>query len=385
MELNRDAMQLEVSHLPSALAERIARRQAEIDARDRQFGPDRVRVSSYMENLGWPPLFGFDFNRFYRDPEFMFEQELRQRIFWLDNTVGDDQAGWGMAPTTGFYWDITLFGQRITTTPGGIPEFHPHALAQSRDLGTLGRFCFHDSGDMPLLRHQYEVLQRLAREWTDGRVTVDFPRFLRGPLDILIQMRGYERFVEDVTDAPDFVHEALALLVAERVRFNQERAAWLGEAFPPGATFIADDWVNPPFISPAIFRTFIVPAYRQIQQCEGRVEGFHTCGPLGPLVGDLLAAFPAIGTLDVSGWNDVAALDQVVDPAIGFHCQVRNTTVLAGHESEHRQLLAALRQVAARRRLVVGAQSIVMLHRDLAENFRRLNHFVDLARTTLAG
>ncbi len=384
MELNRQAMQLARTQLPTALAERIERRQEEIEARDRQWGADRVRVYSYMENLGWPPLFGFDFNRFYSDPDFMFEQELRQRIFWLDNTVGDDQAGWGMAPTTGFYWDITLFGQHITTTPGGVPEFQPHPLAQARDLKALDRFRFHDSGDMPLLRRQFDALQRLSTDEAGGRVTVEFPRFTRGPLDIFVQLRGYERFVEDVTEAPAFVHAALALLVDERTRFNRERAAWLGEAFPPAATFVADDWINPPFISPAIFRTFVIPAYRRIQDAEGRVEGFHTCGPLGALVGDLLAAFPGIGTLDVSGWNDVAALDQAVDPAIAFHCQVRNVTVLAGPESEHRQLLAGLRQVAGRRRLAVGAQSIVMLHQNLAENFCRLNHFIELARVLLA-
>jgi hypothetical protein len=384
LTLNREAMQLPAAGLLPALAERIARRSEQIEARDRQFGADRIRVASYMENLGWPPLFGYDFNRFYQDPEFMLEQELRQRIFWLDNTVGDDQAGLDLSPTTGFYWDITLFGQQVQTSPGGVPQFLPHPLAGRRDLRLLERFAFQTSGHMPILLHQHRQLRQLSRERCNDRVGVGFPCFHRGPLDILIQMRGYEAFLGDLTDDPAFVTAALALVVGERVRWNRERAAYLGEPFRAEATFIADDWVNPPFISPAIFRDFVVPAYQQIQQQEGPVTGFHTCGPLGPLVGHLLATFPAIRTLDVSGWNDLDQLDAAVDPAIGFQCQVRNATVLAGTPAEQRVLLDAVRRVATHRQVGLNAQSIVMLHPDLAENFRRLNDFVELARITLA-
>jgi hypothetical protein len=384
MTLNREAMRLPAAELLTALEERIARRRDQIEERDRRFGSERIRVVSYMENLGWPPLFGFDFNRFYEDPGFMLEQELRQRIFWLDNTVGDDQAGLDLAPTTGFYWDITLFGQRIVTSPGGVPEFLPHPLAGSRDLSLLDRFEFHASGHMPILLRQHRELRRLSAERYGGRIGVGFPCFHRGPLDILIQLRGYERFLDDLIEDPGFVTGAMALLVRERVRWNRERAAYLGEEFRTEATFIADDWVNPPFISPAIFRDFVLPAYREIQAQEGPVTGFHTCGPLGALVNDLLATFPAIGTLDVSGWNDLDRLDAAVDPKVAFHCQVRNATVLAGTEEEHGQVLAAIRRLAGHRKIALGAQSIVMLHPDLAENFRRLNRFIELARTILA-
>ena len=127
-----------------------------------------------------------------------------------------------------------------------------------------------------------------------------------------------------------------------------------------------------------------MPAYLAIQENEGPVTGFHTCGPLQALVRDLLGTLPGIRTLEVSGWNDVEALDRVVESGIGFACQVRNTVVLCGTENQHRALLESLRRVAKHRRVSVCAQAIVRVHGTYAEDLRRMNRFIGLAREILA-
>lgn len=384
MKLNRDAMNLPASELVGTLTERVAQRRLLQEEQDRAAGGKRVRIFSYMENIGWPPLFGYDMNRFYQEPEFMLETELRQRLFWLDNSEGDDLPGLWLCPTTGFYWDITLFGQRIRTAPDGVPEFLPHPLADKPDLALLPAWDFNTSGDMPILHRQYRELRRLSQERYGGAVTVGFPVFHRGPLDVAIQMRGYENFIMDIQERPEFVHALLAHIVRERVRWNRERAAWLGETFPPATTFIADDWINPPFISPTIFREFAVPAFQAIQQAEGPVTGFHTCGPLTPLINDLLTALPGIDVLDVSGWNDLAALDAVVAPGKTFHCQMKNTFVLSGTVAEHRALLKVIKDISARRPVSICAQAIVKLHDTYEDDLARMNAFIRLAREQLA-
>jgi len=224
-------MRIPATRLVPALEERLARRRHTLTERDRRWGATRCRVFSYMENIGWPPLFGYDMNRFYGDPAFMFDQELRQRIFWLDNSAGDDVFTLELVPTTGFYWDITLFGQQIRTQPDGVPQFLPHPLASSPDLSLIARWNFHCSGDMPVLLQQHRTFTQISADRCDGRVTVGFPRFRRGPLDILIQMRGYENFVADIVDRPEFVHAALARIVGDRARWTRERAAFLDEEY----------------------------------------------------------------------------------------------------------------------------------------------------------
>jgi len=383
--LNNDAFTIPADQLLSAYEERIERKKAILEERDRRLGKDRIRISSYMENIGWPELFGYDMNRFYADPPFAFETDLRQRIFWLDNSLDDDLPGFWVGATVGMYFDITLFGQAVSHTRIGVPEFGHHPIADQPDLSLIPPVDFRTSGMMPVLLRRYEAMRQISETRYGNKFGIGFPEFGRGPLDVLVQLRGYANFAADTVERPQFVHDFLARIVSERVRWNRERRRYLGLAEPAEPTTrIDDDWVNVPFISPAIFRDFVLPAYRQIAASEGKVVGFHTCGNLVPVVQDLLGVFPGIQTLDVSAWNDFEKLDVMLDPKIGFWLGLKNTFVLAGTPAQHRELLGRVTRVSQRRKVGICAQAIVRLHDTYEENLSRLNAFIRLARGVFA-
>lgn len=382
--MNLDAMNIPEDGLLGALAERIEAKRRILADRDRTLGEGRVRIGSYMENLALPELFGFDMNDFYSDARLALEVELRRRIFWLDNSHDDWLCGTDVQATVGMYFDMTLFGQDVRHTPGGVPEFLPHPIASTPDLSLVPPFDFRTTGQMPPLLRQYERMRELAAGRYGGRVTVGFPYFRRGPLDVCIQMRGYESFIGDTVERPEFVHAFLRHVVAERARWLAERRRFLGEEPAESPTCgIHDDWVNVPFLSPAIFREFVVPAYRLVQENEGPADHFHTCGTIVPIVGDLLAAMPQMRTLDVSGWNDFEQLDRLVDPEIGFGLSFINSFVLCGSPAEHRDVLERIARLRKRRNVWLVAQAIVRLHDDFAEDIRRMNAFIDLVRDVL--
>lgn len=383
--LNRDAMSIPAERLFGALQQRIERKRSLLEERDRALGKDRIRIHSYMENIGWPELFGYDMNRFLSDAEFGLEMELRQRIFWLDNSLDDGLPGMWLGATVGMYYDIALFGQEVRHTEIGVPLFVPHPIAQKPDLSLIPPVDFRTSGQMPALIRRYETLKRIAWAHYGDALTIGFPTFNRGPLDVYVQLRGYDRFVEDTQDRPQFVHDFLALIVKERAAWNRERRRYLGEPEPTESTTrIDDDWVNIPFISPAMFREFVIPAYRRIAAAEGQVVGFHTCGVMVPVVGELLGVFPGIKTLDISGWNDFEKLDQMLDPQIGFWLGFKNTFVLAGAREQQRDMLERIACVGRRRAVGVCAQAIVRLHNTYEENLGRMNAFIVLAREVFA-
>ena len=376
------ALSLPIDHLLPALREGRARREGEMAARDARFGAERVRIYSYMENIGWPELFDYRMDRWHADAEFQIAQHLRQSLFWLDNVADDTLPGLEVAPDVGWYWDMTLFGARITHSAIGVPEFLPHPLAENPDLRTLGTFDFYQTGAMPRILEKYRRMREISQQVYGGAPRIGFPSFHRGPLDIYVQLRGYENFVEDISERPTFLLDALTVIADARRRFAQARAAFLDEA-PPTTTFVADDWVNVPFITPAFFRAIMVPVYARIRAQEGAVTGFHTCGKFDAIVGDLLAVFPEITNIDVSGWNDVAALDALIDARIGFGCAVINTVSLSDDAAGQREKLAAVRRVAAHRKVSVCAQAIVKLYPTYAETFARLNRFLALAYQVL--
>ena len=317
---------------------------------DRVFGKERVRIGSYMENLGWPELFGFDMNRYFDDPCFMLETELRQRIFWSDNSNDDGLPNMRVSPTVGMYFDITMFGQRVWHEASGVPQFEPHAIQNTPDLSLIPPIDFYTSGAMPNLLRQHKAILELNRDRYAGALAISFPGFGRGPFDVAIQLRTYEKFIEDTMERPEFVHAFLSRIVRERTAWNREHRRYLGESEPIAPqTWVDDDWINIPLLSPDMIREFALPVYQEIVRLEGKVVGFHTCGRLEAVVTDLLKVFGGITCLDVSGWNDFELLDEFVDPKVAFGINLKNTFVLTGTPEQHREVLRHIARVGKRR------------------------------------
>ena len=380
--MNRDALTLPRQALLPALQERAAAKASAITARDARWGAGRSRVTSYMENIGWPGLFGFDMNDFYADPELGVEMQLRQKLFWADNVDDDSPVTFNVAATTGWYYDMTLFGQRIRHTPDGVPEFEPHPLSRDPDPALPPPFDFYATGDMPALIARYRRMREIVERDDRGCVQVDFPHFHRGPLDVFTQMRGYENFMDDARLNPERVFHFLNFIVDERLRFARERQAFLGEPDLPATTFVADDWVNVPFISPRLFRTFATPSYQRIVANEGPVTGFHTCGNIEAVALDLLNVFPAMPRLEVSGWNNVAVLDEITPAEIGFDIHFINTFVLNAPEEEQQARLKVIARISRRRPVSLCAQAMVPFPTYDA-TLLRLARFLALAREEL--
>jgi hypothetical protein len=383
--MNTSAMTLPVEDLVGELETRAARCAALRAAREAAAGARAVRISSYMENIGWPELFGYEMHRVHDEPAFAASQRLRELIFWCDNVEDDTVPEATMQADVGWYWDITLFGMRIHHTAIGVPEFEPHPFSRGFDPSTLGHFDFFTTGDMPRLIRMYESLREISVKEHGGRLAVSFPTFNRGPLDIYIQLRGFEGFVDDCAERPEELRAVLNFLVDERLRFAEERRRYLGEKSLPSTSFVADDWVNIPFLSPTIFRDFVLPLYRRLRAEEAPVTNFHTCGNMEPVARELLEAFPDITLLDVSPWNSVAALDAILPPRVGFLACILNTVTLGGSEEEQRSKLAPIRDARARRKMQVMLQAIVRLPGTYEETFRRLNACIALARAVVAG
>jgi len=379
--VNRQAMAIPAGMLLDELKQRIAWKRSVLDERDRAHGPDRVRIGSYMENLALPELFGFDMNDLYSDPRLALETELRHRIFWLDNSPDDGLPNLDLQATVGMYYDMTLFGMDVRHDPDGVPQFMRHPIAGKADLSLVPPFDFHRTGVMPALLRTHERMSEIARREYGGELTIGFPNFNRGPLDVYVQLRGYDNFALDTAERPQFVHDFFDHAVAERARFRSCRREHLREPAPENPTTrIDDDWVNVPFISPDIFRRFVLPAYRRIQANEGTVVGFHTCGNMAPVAEDLLAELPGIRTLDVSGWTDFERLDRILAPDIAFWLSFINTFVLAGTRREHLDMLRRIAGLRRRRQAGLCVQAIVRLHDDFEEDLRRVNGFIALAR-----
>ena len=380
--LNRDAMLIPKEKLADELLARIEEKNLLLKKRDAEYGADRVRIYSYLENIALPGLFGFDMNDYYANSEMAVEIELRSRIFWLDNSHDDGNASLDMHAGT-MYYDMTLFGIEIKYQSDGVPLYQPHSLMEKADMSLLKPFDFYSTGEMPAVHKRYEDYKNISRTMYGDKISVHFPSSNRGPLDIYVQLRGYENFIDDTYNNPQFIRELLSYITEERFRYNKEAAKMKNETI--NYSYISDDWLVVPFISPGIFEEYFIPAYLKIQENEGPLIGHHTCGAFEPFVPILLKTFPTMTALGVSGWNDWELLDELVDPKISFQLAMINTFVLFSGEEEQRQKMRLASKIARRRPVGICVGAIVKTHDTFDESIERMNRFIDLSREVLRG
>ena len=347
-------------------------------AKARTTGPD-PKISVYLENLGWAQLFGYDMNRYYDEPPFQLEMNLRHKLYHLRTFADDNPVGSGMEATVGMYWDFTLLGMAVRHQPDGVPIIQDdHPMRRDPDLRLLPRHDFATSGEMPRLFSHYEELKRL----TQDRVPISFPTWQRGPLDMAMQLRGYEQLVSDMSERPQFVHDLLRFLVEQRMHWWDAYCERFGVTTRHAG--IADDWINVPFISPAIFRDFLLPRYLELEEYHEKIWGLHSCGDQVP-VQHLMLQLKTLGGFEVNPWTDLEATLRNVPADKFLGVSIKNVDVLLFSDEEIEQQLGRIRRLCTGRSYNVTAQALQRVHADIHDDMRRTQHWIEVARRVLQG
>ena len=355
--------------------DRLETRLAAPDHKERGRAPE-PRFHTYLENLGWIQLFNYSINRFHTDPAFNLETQIRQKIFHLDHFNDDSTFGMDVSASLGMYFEYTLVGIDVQHQDDGVPNMAHHPLQQTPDLRLLKRHDYRTSGVMPAMFRLRDALQALAK----GRLSVSLPRWDRGPLDLAIQLRGYDNFVGDTMDRPEFVHALMRFLIEERIRWWDAYLADTGAT--DKAAMIADDWINIPFISPAMFEEFVLPYYLELERYHGRTPYIHSCGDKVP-VQKMLLRIKTLDTYEVNHWTSLEGTLANLPADKFLSISILNSEVLLSDEAKMRRELERIATACRGRRYSVCAQAIEKLHTDMNEDISQVQRWLRVAREVL--
>ena len=333
--------------------------------RNRSRGQAQPTVSFALEEpIASAIIFGYDVNRYYSDPLFHIEQTLRQRLWRWEHFPDDD------APLTldlpaqlSYYVEFTVVGLEMEISPRGVPLIQTdHPLTRAPDLRLLRPIDFATSGWMPRVLRWYHDLSRLSA----GRLNVTFgSAWWRGCLDLAIQLRGYDNLIADMVERPAFVHGLLQWLVEQRCRWYDAYYRYFG--LKPGPVSIADDWLNVPFISPAMFADFVLPRYLEIERYHGGITGIHSCGNQTPLQRYLLE-IKSLPTLEVSPWTDLQQTLRNVPAEKSLGISVHPNDVLCATPEDIETRLRFITTSCAGRRYSIGTSGLTPI-RDTVDDF----------------
>jgi len=335
-------------------------------------------LNAQMEDpIAWTVLFAFPAERYFADPVFYLEQNLRQRLWKFRNIEDDMPINLHIPAWLGHYPEYTFFDMDVQVNEKGVPRIRKdHPLTKTPDLSLLAPVDFETSGWMPRARQWYESLRELA----DGRLTISFMGWNRACLDLAVQLRGYEQLLLDSFERPEFVHGLLRFLVEQRNRWHDAQAAYLGTAVGP--TWIADDWMAVPYISPGFFEEFVLPRYLDLERHHGGIGGLHSCGDQTPLQRFLLQ-IKSLGALEVSPWTDLVQSVANLPESVFLVIAVHPNDVLVDSPLQMERKLCFIAEHTQGRRFCLNTSGLTPIYRDNREFLVRINRWLETARKAL--
>jgi hypothetical protein len=227
---------------------------------------------------------------------------------------------------------------------------------------------------MPRALRWHEELQRVA----DGRIHVPFAMtWWRGCLDLAVQLRGYEAFIADTSERPAFLHRLLSFLVEQRCGWWEGYYRRFGEQVAP--TAVSDDWINVPFISPGIFRDFVLPRYLEIERFHGGISSIHSCGNQAP-VQRFLLRIGSLPGLEVSPWTDLDQSLENIPADRELWIALHPNDVLCASPSQMERKLSSILERCRGRKFTIGTSGLTPLTQDIDEFAGRIRTWTAIAR-----
>jgi len=274
--------------------------------------PERIPVTVGHSRWMYCEQLGIDLVRMFQNAEAHLKSTLmmakaQREWFQDDGLVGATFGSWNIVDHInaeislyfGPPFDTSMFGVEPVFAKSKDPVNGKPILKTPDDLDTLQYPDFYKSGMMPLAHEFYEYITKRVR----GKLEVTFPRFITGPWGIAWALRGLQNLLIDTYRRPDFVHKLMNFITESRIRWEKERASFLGSS--THHPHVDSDEVDCGVISPKIYKEFILPYERRLADFYGgEIFYYHSCGNLTPIL-DSVLSIPGLKRIEISPWTDL--------------------------------------------------------------------------------
>jgi hypothetical protein len=257
----------------------------------------------------------------------------------------------------------------------GIPIIHQNIQIKNHaDVHCLNPIDFKTSGWMPRIFRWYDDLCII----THGRMQVNWMmNWWRGCLDLAIELRGFDQFVNDTIERPVFVDDLLKFLVEQRCRWWEGYYRYFD--MPRKPTDIGDDWINVPFISPHMFARFVLPRYLEIEAFHGGINSIHSCGNQTPVQRYMLE-LKSLNNFEVSPWTSLEGTIRNLPPGKHLVVSLHPNDVLAASSQEMRAKLEKIATSLNGWSYDVGTSGLTPISVNLEDMISKIKSWTAIAR-----
>jgi len=275
-----------------------AKRRWEIAARFEE--PDRVPIRMSVGGSFFARLTGANIRDYYTDLDTCIDVQLAG-LRWTFEELKDDRTGYGLHLDLGPVGEALVFGLE-TYYPD---DTSPWAIRSLKTVEDIRRFETPDVAKAPGVRWAFrrgEEFKARVRE-RGIKLPAGFGLGIHPPLSCACALAEPALIYELMHTAPQVVHELFEKLLNAFFQLTDFQDRYFGSQRT--SIGLADD--NSAFISPAMYRQFVVPYNRRIYQRYGKQGRYlHFDGP-GDHLFQIIADELQVTQHDIGGFSDAAA------------------------------------------------------------------------------
>jgi len=139
--------------------------------------------------------------------------------------------------------------------------------------------------------------------------------WVRGPFCIAAHLRGLDNIIMDMLEDPKFVHTLMRFITDSEKEWAKERAKFLHS--PIEKTFLFNDEVGLPLITPKMYEEFILPYEIELSNFYGGILYWHSCGDTSNFV-NLIRKIPGLKMFHVGPRTDVSKAAVAFGPDVSL-------------------------------------------------------------------
>ncbi len=226
-------------------------------------------------------LSGGPMSRYYHSAELMAQAQI-----YAFETYEADSVGAG----PGLFGIAEAIGTKLSFPDDGVPYVCAPAIERYEELMKLPLIDPYRSGRLPLILEALKIVQEAVKDRAGVGCSVG------GPITTAAAVRGTDNFLRDMHRCPDMVHQLLAYVTANALRFID---VLCDMGIKPS---IAEPTASGTMISETHFREFAFPYLKQysdriIQRC-GSGPFVHICGDTTKIWNDIVDCGATVLSLD---------------------------------------------------------------------------------------
>ena len=325
----------------------------------------------------WAKILGFDVQQFYTVPTCYLENTLAIMIYRFENfhdftCIEKSVPIWLGAP-----FESSLLGSGVLYVKDESPWLDRQPLIREpEDLHRLKQPDFRMSGLMPLAHRMYEEISELV----EGKYTVVFPEWGRGPFGVAQHIRGLENLLMDMVLRPEWTHCLLRFVTDARKAWVEERARFLQRPVDKGNLY--NDEVNCPTLSPQQYEEFVLPYEKELCAFHGGISYWHSCGNTTKLL-ESIRKIPSIDMFHIGPWTDLQETRRVFGQNTALEkCLMPTADVQLVLPEKMDQKLEYIRSILDGTAYTVRADALQVM-RSVREEVEKVKQWVEIAERRL--